>query len=474
MKLSPHLKRRLRWQNWLFIVLLFTIVAALGWLSSNYRIHFDLTQSQSNYPSDETSALLKRIDTEISITAFVSPDNPTSRKQIQALIEKYRRIKTDITLEIIDPIRDPQMVRQYDIRGEGELIVTLAENIEKVTSPTEQNLTNALNHLTRNSQDWILFLEGHGERSPFGDTSFDYGAWRKVLKTNGLNVRNYNLAQNAQIPQNTQLLVIADPQKKYLQGELNILIEYVVQGGNLLWLIEPGDSVGLEPLAEAIGIDILPGTIVDPSTHAVGINDPRFVLVSNYPNSAITENLNSVSVYPTAAALELYGSAEWRGEVFLESLPRTWTTENDINDITIDSPISLNGPHAIGISLTHSNPATEQLADEFNAEDDEIFAANKSSTAQNNKQQRIIVMGDSDFASDAYLGEVGNIDIAINVISWLMQNEHFIDVTPKEKLDRHIELGKTQQIIIGLGILLVLPLGLVLTGFFIWRSRRKA
>ncbi len=472
MKLSPKLKQRLRWQNRLFVVLLFSLAFALGWLTTQYHVFIDLTQTRSNYPSAETSRLLQAIEQPIHIKAFVSPDNAAVSSRIRSLIEKYQRIKPDISLEIIDPVREPQLVRQYNIQQEGELFVSIGDKSEKLAVATEEKLTNAINQLTQGKQDWILFLSGHNERSPFGDTSFDYGAWYKIMTQNGLKVRQYNLAENAQIPTNTAMLIIADPQKQYLKGEINILLNYLNRGGNLLWLIEPGTDTGLDELAETLGMEIIPGIIVDPNTQVVGINDPRFTLITQYPGNEITENLSSMSIFPTAAALDFYGTEDWDGEVFLETLPRTWVTETNINEVTIDSPASINGPLTIGIALQRSVTAEDaDTLDELSQ--DALPADNELEPDASDKEQRIVVIGDSDFASDAYIGEAGNLDVAMNVIRWIVQHQNFIDTSPRKKRDRRIELSQTALVAIGFFFLLIMPVGLLITGIFIWRKRRR-
>jgi len=470
MKLSPQLKSRLRWQNRIFVILFFLIIILLAWLSNHFTWHADLTSSNSNYPSNETEQILQVVDSSIEIKAFVSPDNRQVQDQIKQLIAKYKRIKNDINLAIIDPVREPQLVREFSIQSEGELIVSINNEQEHVRQATEVNLTNAINHLSRSSQDWILFLEGHNERSPFGDTGFDYGAWNKYISKNGLNVRGYNLASNAQIPENTLLLIIADPQKQFLQGELNILLDYIAKGGNLLWLAEAGENNSLEPLAETLGIEILPGIVIDPNTQAIGINDPRFTLITDYPASDITPNSNSISIFPTAIPLDFFGSDDWDASIILETLPRTWSAEGNVNEISIDTPPSINGPLVIGYSLTRTQSDADNIDEVIESdildEDESLLEIQKS-------EQRIIVVGDSDFVSDAYIGEAGNLEIASNILNWLIQNERSIDITVREKHDRTLNLSQASQVFIGLSFLVIIPVSLLLCGIVIWRKRRK-
>ena len=468
MKLSPQIKRRLLWQNRIFLFLFLTIIILLGWLSIQFNAFIDVTSNNSNYPSKETEQLLQTISAPISITAFVSPGNIDTRDAITKLVKKYQHIKSNVTLKIIDPVREPQLVRKNDIRTDGELIVQLKNQSQHINQANEESLTNAISHLSHSSQNWILFLEGHDERSPFGKTSFDYSAWYKILKHNGINVRGYNLANNSNIPENTALLVIADPQKQFLHGETNVILNYIDRGGNLLWLIEPGkDNLGTDTIAEALGIEVLPGIVVDPNTQVMGINDPRFTLITDYPSPKITGSLKSITIFPTAAPLNFLGSDEWDSNVLLQTLPRTWSAEGNINDITIDTPHSANGPLVIGYAL--SRPANTDDSTDDTTDDD----SSDDTSSDPNTEQHVVVIGDSDFVSDSYIGEAGNMDFAGKIISWLIQSDDTINISTPPKLDQKIVLSKTQQIIIGFGFLAAIPLLLVLNGAIIWRIRRK-
>jgi len=475
--ISPKIKKQLRWQNTFFVLFFLSIIAALAWLSTQYEYAADWTSNNRNTPSDATLELLKKIDEPISISAFVSASNMVQRNEIEQLVSRYQRYKPDISLNFIDPTKKPDLIRDKKIRFEGELIVAFNEQEEKLQAVTEQHLTNALQRLARTEEHWVLFLEGHGERSPYGDSSFDMTSWTQVMKAKGINVKGYNLASNSNIPDNTSLLIIADPQKNLLHGEIRILLNYIEQGGNLLWLIEPESTQneefqGMEELSETLGIELVPGMVVDPNTQLLGINDPRFTLIPEYPRNPITENFDIMSIFPTAKAIEFFAGEEWEAETLLETLPRTWSETDDVNgDVQLDVGQDIAGPLIIGLSLTRTIlPADEMEADK-DPDDSELVVDEELEVSS--FEQRIVIVGDNDFASDAYIGEAGNLDFAMNIVNWLIRDDSFISIPAKTRNDTRLELSHTRQIIIGVSFLIIIPVGLLTTGLFIWLRRRN-
>ena len=168
------------------------------------------------------------------------------------------------------------------------------------------------------------------------------------------------------------------------------------------------------------------------------------------------------------------GNDEWDAETLLETLPRTWAeTEDYSDDLTMDPEQDIAGPLVIGISLTRNQ---FKKADDSLASDETANSENLPDDVANeelDKQQRVVVIGDSDFVSDNYIGQSGNMDFAMNVINWLTREDNFIVIPNKTNGFQYFELSKTMQIIIGFGFLLVIPLGLLLTGLIIWMRRRK-
>jgi ABC-type uncharacterized transport system involved in gliding motility auxiliary subunit len=455
MEITRRSRLLLRLQSWLFALLFTGFIGLLAWLSTQYVYQADWTAGSRNTISVDTRTLLDDMKHSISITAFAREDE-LLRRQIQDLVGSYQRFKPDITLEFVNPDTAPERVRAQGISNDGELVVSYQGRSENVQTLGEQQLTNSLLRISRQDERWVVFLSGHGERDPHGEANFDLGGFGKELERQGIRVQTVNLAESG-IPENTHLLVIAGPRVSLLPGEVSLLRDYLDQGGNLLWMAEPGRPAGLEPLAEQLGIEFLPGVIVDATTQLFGVENPSFVVVTAYPNHDVTREMNAVSVFPEASALEIRDREQWQATPLLSTLNRSWTEIGELaGEIQFDADSDERaGPLDIGVAITRS--AAAESADETSAEA---------------SAQRIIVTGDGDFLSNTYLGNAGNLDLGLNMVHWLSHDDAFIDIRVKAAPDTTLELGKAAQATIAVGFLAGLPLLLLSSGLVIWWRRR--
>ena len=456
MQVTRSSRRQLQLQNLMFVAGLLIFVGLLAWLSTRYSFDADWSSSGRNTLSIDSRQLLDEMPDPIHVTAFAT-ENALVREHIGDLIGRYQRYKANVELTFVNPDAEPDRIRELGITLDGELLLAYQGRSEKVQSLSEQTLTNSLLRIARQKQRRVSFLSGHGERDPLGQANHDLGKFGQLLEQKGIVVDTLKLAETADIPADTNLLVIADPRIVLLPGEIQLVHRYLQAGGNLLWLVEPGAIAGLDPIAEALGIEFLPGTIVDATTQLFGIDNPAFALIPDYPMHPITREMTSLTLYPQASALDVSAPQEWQAEPLLTTLDRAWTEIGPISGtIRFDEDSDERmGPLDIGFVFSRMKNKKDNGDGESNAE------------------QRVIVIGDSDFLSNAYLGNGGNVELGLNLFNWLNHDDQFITVTARTASDVNLELGKTAQIIIGFGFLFGMPLLLLGSGVAIWWRRRN-
>lgn len=455
MKVTQRSKRQIRLQNVLFVLLFTVLIGLLGWLSEHYSFQADWTANNRNTLSPASVAVLEQMPEPIEVSAFTA-DSGTLKQHIQDLLARYQRYKSDVRLHFVNPDTEPQQVREQGITTDGELVLEYQGRSEKVSELNEQSITNSLQRLSRSAERWIVFVEGHGERSPFGQANHDLQSWAQQLQAKGLRLQGLNLATAGTVPDNTSVLVIAGPQVNYLPGEVRLIEDYVARGGNLLWLADPDGLYGLEPLAEQLGITFEPGVIVDPTAQMFAIDDPTFAIVGDYGLHPLVEGFNTLTIFPYAAGVELELQGDWQGETLLLTTARSWSETGVLaGEIGFDELQDVPGPLSLAAALRRTlDDASGSTAD--------------------GAEQRVVVMGDGDFLSNAYLGNGGNLDLGMNMANWLSSDDQLIAIPAKTALDSSLTLSQTQSMIIGFGFLLVLPALLLISGLVIWLKRRKA
>jgi ABC-type uncharacterized transport system involved in gliding motility auxiliary subunit len=461
-RVTAKSRLRLRLENLAFVALFCAAIGVAAYLTTSYHAQVDWTASGRNTLSPASQTLLERLEGPVSVTAYAREDE-VLRAGIRDLVDRYRRHKPDLSLAFVNPDEAPDRVRELGIGVDGELLVEHRGRREHVQSHTEQALTNALQRVARAGERRLVFVTGHGERSPRGSANHDLGAWVRQLEQRGFKAETVNLAETGAVPPETAVLVIAGPRVDWLPGEVEIVRGYLERGGSLLWLADPGELRGLAPLAEQLGVEIQPGTIVDPTTQLFGIDNPAITVVARYPFHDVTRGFDLVTVFPLAAGVAARAGSAWEAEPLLTSDARAWSETGKLDgEVRLDPAEDVRGPLDLALALSRPRPATGETASEA-TEGDAALAST----------QRVIVVGDGDFLADAFLGNVGNLDLGLSLVSWLASDDALIAVPAKTAPDIGFTLSNTAILVIGVGFLLVLPLALAGAGGVIWYRRRR-
>lgn len=443
MKLDRHVHHRLRLQDALFVILLLVLAGLLAWLTQTWRHTSDWTAAARHTLDHESRQVVDLLDAPVDITAWVGPDRAT-RAGIEDLIERYRRAGADIRLEFHNPETSPGLARELGIRAGGELIVHHGGREQRLQNVNEGALTNALVRLTQTGERWIVFLEGHGERSPHGNANHDLGFLGERLRERGANVQTLDLSILPDIPGNTDVLVIAGPRDAYPDGHIDRITQYIERGGNLLWLTDTQPDAPLpEALAEWMGIERLPGIVTDPGAERYGLDNRGFLVIEAFADHPVSDGLGSVVLFPEAAALRARDRHGWRYEALVQSGERTWTA------------------------------ADGRTTEDFEAGAGDVIGPHVVAWAGERNGQRAAVIGDGDFLANAWIDNAANMEFGTRLFHWLSADDERIHIAPRRAPDLQIGLSATSAAMIGLGFLLVLPATMLAVGATIWWRRYR-
>ncbi len=442
------MSRLLQRLNSLILPLLLFVIFILGlWLSQLFPMQWDWTHRNSNSLSAATIAVLERTRGALEISIFAG-ELPGLQARISRFLERYQQHKRDLHFHFVDPARHPNEARRQGISLSGELLLSYRGREERLQRLDEQHLTQAIQRLQQTHTRWIAGLSGHGERSLIGSANHDLGEFGQSLSRQGYQIVEVDLASALAFPDNTSLLVIASPLKSLLEGELTQVKRYLASGGNMLLLLEPDNSAPQQPLLEMLEIKQLSGTIVDANVKELGIDNPAIALVSSYPAHAATQGFKLISLYPQATALTASQLDDWQLTPLLQTQSRSWNETGPLKgEIQRNQELGeLSGPLTIGYALLRK---------------------------EQDREQRIVVIGDGDFLSNSFLMNAGNQDLGLSLVRWLATDDQMIGIPLNEPQDRELHLSLLHRGVIGLGWLIVVPALLLITGGIIsWRRNR--
>lgn len=452
MKINRKLRFQLFMQNSMFVVLFLSLIGLVGYLTREYHVSRDITQSSRNTLAEGSVNVLKQMKGPINITVFVSNDD-AYRKTINDFLTRYQRSKPDINIKFINPAEQPKQAQDAGIRAEGELVVEYEKRVEHlVPSYVEQDMTNLLVRLARSKQRAVMFLDGHGERSLIGEKNHDLGEFGSQLGKKGFRLSNPDLSVLQAVPRNGALLVIASPRLDIPQAEVAKIMHHVASGGNLLWLIDQEPLHGLQPLAEYLGLNLTPGIVIDQSSSQYGA-DPKVAFASQYGDHAITKDFTLRTLFPEARQIEmLKNEGEWTITRLIDVAPNGWLETGKLEGkLSFDAKSDIPGPINIAVALERKSE---------------------------NLNQRVVVIGNGNFLSNTFLANGGNVDLGVNIVTWLSGDDNLITIQPRPLRDVNVTIpadgwNRFLAMAIFFGARLLLPLALLVTGVVIWWRRRK-
>ena len=458
----------------LSVVIVLGILVTVNYLSTRQNKRWDLTANQQFTLSDQTVKLLQGLTSPVKFLVF---DQEVNFERFKTRLTEYQYNSKQVQVEYIDADKRPVQTRQYQVQSYGTVVVEYMGRTERITTDTEQDLTNALIKVLTPSKKKVYFLAGHGEKDTGATERMGYSGIADALKRDNYEFDKLVLAQQQDVPADASVVAIAGPRADLLQPEGTMLERYLEKGGHLLVLLDPpeGDTATLpvlDGLLKAWSIDVGNNVVVDVSGMGQLLGtDASVPVAATYPQHPITERFNVLTAYPLARSVAPATSAtEGRAaQTIIETGPRSWA-ESDVKQLRASGKVEMNaaagdkpGPVSIGVAVTAPIKEAAKPAAE---------TANAAKQAESKPESRVVAIGDSDFGANYAIGIQGNRDLFMNTVNWLAQQESLIAIRPREAADRRITVTASQMNGMLLLSLVIVPGAVLGAGIYTWWRRR--
>jgi ABC-type uncharacterized transport system involved in gliding motility auxiliary subunit len=451
----------------LIVVLVLAIIGLANYFLSTHNHRWDFTSARLHSLSDQSIAVLKALKTDVSFQGFFREGNP-GRAAMENLLQLYAYYSPRIKYEFIDPDKNPGLVKRYGVTQDGTTILEAGDKEGRVTTTTEEDLTNALIKATRAQKKAIYFIERHGEQSLDETGDNGYSTVKAELEKLGYEVKKQSLALADRFPKDCALLVVAGPQKDLLPNEYDTLKAYIAEGGRVLFMVDPETSTTLPAFLAPYGFKLEDDLVVDTVSRLLG-GDYFMPVVTEYEPHAITSKFSYATFFPYARSVEI-GETKPEGATLTElakTSPNSWA-EHELNqkEVKFDPAKDKQGP--IGLAAVETLKIQAAAA----AKPGETAAPEAPKPAAE-KEARLAVIGDADFAENRYFSLSGNGNFFLNVANWLTEESDLISIQPKTQAPRTIQLTASQGRLLFLVSVVILPLAVLLLGISVWVRRRS-
>jgi ABC-type uncharacterized transport system involved in gliding motility auxiliary subunit len=455
------------------VLVVLGILVAINYIGSRQNKRWDLTANKQFSLSDQSKNVIAKLDAPLQVLVFAQePEFP----RYQDKLKEYTYGSKQVTAEYIDPDKKPAVAKQNQIQQYGTIVFNYKGRTEKVTTDSEQDITNGIIKVVTGQQRKLYFTQGHGEKDTANSEREGYNGVAAALGRENYTVEKLVLAQTGAVPDDASGVIVAGPRTDFLAPEVDALKKYLEKSGKLLLELDPQDDpngpalTNLIALAHDWGIDVGNNVVIDGSGMGRLIGaDATVPVVASYPPHPITQRFNVMTAYPLSrSATPVSGGVNGHtAQAFAESSSRSVAVKGDVKGVIKilteskgslqESQIDKNGPVPIAAAVSATTTTPPKPGESADAPKPET---------------RVVTIGDSDFATNSVLGVQGNRDLFMNIVGWLSQQENLISIRAKEADDRRITLTATQQQNILWLSLLIIPAAIFGTGVYTWWRRR--
>lgn len=463
------------------------ILGLLGFLSTRYHHRFDVSEAGVHTLSPQTLELLEGLEQDVTVTVFFTE---AESPPIAALLDRYAYASDRVKLRFVDPNAAPTLVDELGLTSEelarGVVRFSLASGEATALSEfSEPDVTNALLKLVKSTGKKVYFLTGHNERriepDPGGEAEWasgpdSFGLAADALQNETYVVEPLLLASREDVPEDASAVVVAGPTRPLLAHEIAALQRYVEGGGGLLVAIDPRARTNLYDLLAAWGIRLGDDVVVDRALAVFG--QATTPMAQEYDGAhPITAPLREPAIFPMVRSVELDAAAEADFTVLARTGPESWA-ERDLAGWRATGRAEygeedLLGPVPIGVA---GSPRSESAAggEAEHAAHDPHGGGDAPAEGEGGAPGRLVVFGDSDFATNEFLDALRNRDLFVNSVNWLAGDVGRITVRPNVSRASSFQMSTEEFRLIQYLSLFVVPEAIAIVGVFTWWLRRKA
>ena len=217
-------------------------------LPSQY-LKYDVSEQQIFTTGEQTAEVLENLDEDI--TLYLIAQQGSEDATLLELLERYEGLSEHITVETRDPVLYPNFVSQYtdESLSENSILVVGQERSRAIdyydiyqysmdystysssldSFDGEGQITSAIDYVTAEEIPVLYTLEGHDEASLSSSVT-------SSIEKENIEIESLNLLTNETVPDDAAVLLIYGPLSDVSEEEKNKILDYMNQGGQVVYL----------------------------------------------------------------------------------------------------------------------------------------------------------------------------------------------------------------------------------------------
>lgn len=423
----------------------------------------------------------------------------TIYKQTVELVGQIAAKNAGYDVSYIDLLTNPAFAQQYSGAAEGGLVVECAETgrnktfniaydfkryvmsdgnsygysdasmmryygytVSEETSIAEQEILSALMSVTKVNPVKIAFAAGFGESENAGLT--------ELLEKNSYVVETLNVDLAAEIPSDTDVLILNGPTMDYSDEVLNKFDEWLSNGGlfgkNLVYLAtvtQPVSMPRLDAFLDEWGLRVGEGFVMQMDANYA-------YAVAGYSSMPLYQKAEILTDTDYYTAMQLGSDTSFRANG-IRPVYKLWDESSNFKNTTILRSYGEN-------CLIFPFDAAEDWSEE-DAERGQFGMIVEASKVRFDGAtpiySRVIAAGSELIFSESFLTATNynNAEVAVALFNTISGNTgEQITIAPKSFTATTYEIESAQQTGIGLTFAVIIPIAIIILGIVVWVRRR--
>jgi ABC-type uncharacterized transport system involved in gliding motility auxiliary subunit len=482
---------RLRWWKIGFglnaaiaMALAMVLVLLINIWANRYVWRADWSGSGAHMLSAQTTGLLQSLHTPVEVVFVFQRGNELFR-EMDRLLTEYQAAAARLPflrIQYVDPDRHlaqiEELARNDRITEANAILVRARGRSRIITSrelaqydftgvprgqlPTrvrftgEQAISSAIHQVAFGREPVLYVVSGHGERRIDNfDPTVGFSRIAQRMQSENIRLEGFTPGLAARVPEDADALLIAGPDRRWSQPEIDMLHAYLERSGRILMLLDSRAQTGLETLLNRWGVVLGNDVIVDPRRSVTG----REVFVHEYGLHPVTERLQGLttifhaprSITPSLREVITATADKPFVTVLAQSSPAGWAErEPDRFPQRFDPDIDLEGPVSLAVAVERGPiPGIDVQI----------------------RPTRMVVVGDSGFVANGGLTG-GDEDFFMSALNWLLDREELMGISPRDVVWLRIVMDREQARRLFLWTVIGMPAVAIMLGTIVhWRRR---
>lgn len=435
-----------------------TLLIGANILAARSTWRYDTTEGNIFSLSSETVAIINQLNEPVTLHVVVTA-KPHELYRNKELLALYQERKPEfITIELLDPLRDPQKVAALGISSGDALAIAFGDEVPIILkSVQEQAVTGVFFRRLLGSERIVYFLSGHGEPSIDSLEPEGLSELKEVLKTEQVLARPLLLAETGAVPDDAASVVVVAPRESIPAAEIQVLHDYVRSGGNIALFFEPTVADGLFDLAQTFGIQVHRGVVLDKTQRLFDAPEIGWQITTrSYGEHEIVSGLTDTDLTVFLMAVPLQPITELARRFSLEPIvkaPGNAWGETNLTALFADTPSAV---------YDEAEDVTGSI----------VLGMSAEIQQKDNQTSRVLVYGDSTWVRNQNISVYANDTLAARSFLWSINEESKIVARPRS-FRRSVLLISSEAFRLLLLASFLVPEFIFLLGVFVWWRRTR-